>query len=614
MYNIVNIEFVTIQIIAPILVYEEMESRAVAEKNDDTAEQYFMKNSIIGDSSPNIHQVLEKVQESELGNCTPSSTVSHISSDMEHPYRNFDFKSLSSNERRLFHSCSVQIPFNHSEISDSSNPKTSISKEPSSKLRSTVSFLLFGNNPSFLFLNESKSSYSSIDNTLESLKVDTPNLLDRSNSLPHSNTRRYGHFLLERSRSLPIIHYHSNFSQLNDSQLILPNKKHMNLHQFYYNTPDWCHHGQFSDTCLEKFRMYFQSNIELSNLCKLSWHGIPSMFRPLVWKCIVGYLPHSNITRHQSYLDRKRIEYFQLASSLGIYPERKPGFDPSLYRQITIDIPRTSPELNLFKIPFIQIILERVLYCWSIRYPASGYVQGLNDILTPIIFVYLTEHIEWELPSGDDLIVHAERYLLEHVYNIHSTLLQLNFEGSNIWEWIPSMSMLYFPSTKMRITQNQLDQVESDAFWTFLRLLEPIQDNYTSGQCGILKKMNTLNVLVNSIDPTLIQHFQNEGIEFFQFAYRWFNCLLLREVPMISAIRIWDTCMSEREKGFSEFFVFLLAAIIRHFSDRLKRLEFQDLLLFLQNLPTMNWHINSFQRISLLCSEAHILKEFHRNK
>lgn len=602
------------QIIASILVYEEMEGRAVAEKDNDTTKHYSMEHSIIGNSSPSIDQILEKVQENELGNCTPSSIVSHISSDMEHPYRNFDSKSVSYNTKRLFHSYSVQIPFDHARISDSSNPNTLISKESSSKLRSTVSFLLSGNNPSFLFLNERKSPYPSIDNTFGSSKIDTPDPLNRSNSLPYSDTRGHGHFLLERSRSLPIIHYHSNFSHPNDSQLILPNKKHMNLHQFYYNTPDWCQHGQFSDPCLEKFRMYFQSNIDLSNLCKLSWHGIPSMFRPLVWKCIVGYLPHSNMTKHQSYLDRKRIEYFQLASSLGIYPERKPGFDPALYRQITIDIPRTSPELNLFKIPFVQTILERVLYCWSIRYPASGYVQGLNDILTPIIFVYLTEHIEWELPSGDDLIVHAERYLLEHIYNIYSTLLQLNLEGSNTWEWIPSMSMLYFPNTKMRITQNQLEQVEADAFWTFLRLLEPIQDNYTTGQCGILKKMDTLSILVNIIDPLLMQHLQNEGIEFFQFAYRWFNCLLLREVPMISAIRIWDTCMSEREKGFSEFFVFLLAAIIRHFSDRLKQLEFQDLLLFLQNLPTMDWYINSFQRISLLCSEAHVLKEFHRNK
>ena len=34
--------------------------------------------------------------------------------------------------------------------------------------------------------------------------------------------------------------------------------------------------------------------------------------------------------------------------------------------------------------------LQRVLYMWAIRHPASGYVQGINDLVTPIIVVFLT--------------------------------------------------------------------------------------------------------------------------------------------------------------------------------------------------------------------------------
>lgn len=592
-----------------------MDIKAVGEHMDSdiVPESCSVDKTIPIDSSPSIDQLLES-HKNHSGNDTPTSVASPISSDMEQPYNTTNTKLSSHKAKRLFHSYSVQLPSN---LSKPSNKDDSLipSDESKSKLRFTVSSLLSGNNPSFLLLNEHKSPFNTMYNMSDSSAInDASNPLERSNSLPEVHDHKQDSFRLVRSRSSPIIYYHQNHLESSNPQLILPNKKYMNLHQFHYNTPDWCKYGQFSDPHLEKFRKYFLSNMDVSNLCKLSWHGIPPMFRSIAWKCINGYLPYSNITKHQSYLDRKRIEYFQLATSLGIYPERKPGFDLSLYRQITIDIPRTSPELDLFKIPSIQMMLERVLYCWSIRYPASGYVQGLNDILTPIIFVYLTEYVEWELPNGDDLIVHAERYLLEYIHNIYSTLLQLDLNGSNTCQWIESMSILYFPKSRMRISQNQLDQVEADAFWTFLRLLEPIQDNYTTGQCGILKKMDNLKTIVTMIDPLLMQHFQNEGIEFFQFAYRWFNCLLLREIPMISAIRIWDTCMSEREKGFSDFFVFLLAAILRYFSDRLKQLEFQDLLLFLQNLPTQDWYMNSFQRISLLCSEAHVLKELHRNK
>jgi len=39
-------------------------------------------------------------------------------------------------------------------------------------------------------------------------------------------------------------------------------------------------------------------------------------------------------------------------------------------------------------------LFERVLYIWAIRHPASGYVQGLNDLITPLFVVLLTEYLE----------------------------------------------------------------------------------------------------------------------------------------------------------------------------------------------------------------------------
>ena len=37
--------------------------------------------------------------------------------------------------------------------------------------------------------------------------------------------------------------------------------------------------------------------------------------------------------------------------------------------------------------------MERVLFIWAIRHPASGYVQGMNDLVTPFMLVFLSEHI-----------------------------------------------------------------------------------------------------------------------------------------------------------------------------------------------------------------------------
>ena len=37
--------------------------------------------------------------------------------------------------------------------------------------------------------------------------------------------------------------------------------------------------------------------------------------------------------------------------------------------------------------------MERILFIWAIRHPASGYVQGMNDLVTPFLHVFLSEHL-----------------------------------------------------------------------------------------------------------------------------------------------------------------------------------------------------------------------------
>ena len=41
----------------------------------------------------------------------------------------------------------------------------------------------------------------------------------------------------------------------------------------------------------------------------------------------------------------------------------------------------------------VSKIFERILYIWAIRHPASGYVQGINDLVTPFFITFLSEHI-----------------------------------------------------------------------------------------------------------------------------------------------------------------------------------------------------------------------------
>ncbi|ORY93272.1 rab-GTPase-TBC domain-domain-containing protein [Syncephalastrum racemosum] len=277
---------------------------------------------------------------------------------------------------------------------------------------------------------------------------------------------------------------------------------------------------------------------------------------------VQGYLP-CNSARREATLARKRKEY---TDSVAItYARGTAGLDQTLWHQIHIDIPRTNPGVPLYQYEATQLCLERILYQWAIRHPASGYVQGINDLVTPLFEVFLSAYI-------DD-----------------------NPEEYDVSQLDPSV----------------LNVIEADSFWCLSKLLDGIQDNYTFAQPGIQRQVATLKELVSRIDGRLAQHLQNEGIEFIQFAFRWMNCLLMRELPLRSTVRMWDTYLAEgSSEGFSEFHVYVCAAFLVKWSEELQKHDFQGVMIFLQQLPTQNWQEKD---VELLLSEAYMWKTLFHN-
>ncbi|GAA5811905.1 GTPase-activating protein [Mucor flavus] len=304
------------------------------------------------------------------------------------------------------------------------------------------------------------------------------------------------------------------------------------------------------------------SNVDLVALRSLSWSGIPEELRMMAWQLLLGYLP-CNSARREITLARKRKEY---ADSVTVtYARGTAGLDQALWHQIHIDIPRTNPGIPLYQYEATQLCLERILYQWAIRHPASGYVQGINDLVTPIFEVFLSSYID-EDPETYDV-----SQLDEHVLSV----------------------------------------IEADSFWCLSKLLDGIQDNYTFAQPGIQRQILTLKELVTRIDVRLAVHLQNEGIEFIQFAFRWMNCLLMRELPLRSTIRMWDTYLAEgSSEGFSEFHVYVCAAFLVKWSHQLQKLDFQGVMIFLQQLPTQGWQEKD---VELLLSEAYMWKTLFHN-
>ncbi|XP_077539365.1 TBC1 domain family member 22 isoform X1 [Haemaphysalis longicornis] len=321
------------------------------------------------------------------------------------------------------------------------------------------------------------------------------------------------------------------------------------------------HNALNTQATLEKFQSVLQSpKTDLDALRSLSWKGIPAEVRPITWRLLAGYLP-ANSERRAAVLERKREEYFNFVKQY--YDTRNEDIHQETYRQIHIDIPRMSPLVPLFQQEAVQQIFERILYIWAIRHPASGYVQGMNDLVTPFFVVFLQEHVPKE-------------------------------EGAAVETFAVD-----------RLEAAVLADIEADSFWCMSKLLDGIQDNYTFAQPGIQSKVNTLKELMQRIDAPLHDHLSRHCVEFLQFTFRWMNNLLMRELPLHCTIRLWDTYLAETE-GFSVFHLYVCAAFLRFWSPALLReRDFQGLMLLLQNLPTYDW---GDAEITLLVAEAYRLK------
>ena len=89
-------------------------------------------------------------------------------------------------------------------------------------------------------------------------------------------------------------------------------------------------------------------------------------------------------------LIRKRKEYLTNVKEYWAIDEtQRTTGDDEVLKQILKDIPRTHPDIPLFSTTQVQKGLERILYIWAIKHPASGYVQGMNDLATPLYLVFL---------------------------------------------------------------------------------------------------------------------------------------------------------------------------------------------------------------------------------
>ncbi|VDO98202.1 unnamed protein product [Soboliphyme baturini] len=188
-------------------------------------------------------------------------------------------------------------------------------------------------------------------------------------------------------------------------------------------------------------------------------------------------------------------------------------------------------------------VVERILFVYCKLNPGVQYVQGMNEILGPIYYVFASD-----------------------------------------------------PNVLWR------EFAEADSYYCFQYLMSEIKDNFIrtmdSSKFGIEFQMRCLFGLLKDTDLTLYTHIaEKQEIRPEYFAFRWLSLLLSQEFLLPDVIRIWDSLFADENRfqfllyvydcSFKGFCVQTLISVFRHVRDALMNNDFSSNIRLLQVMPCL---------------------------
>ncbi|CAL1354512.1 unnamed protein product [Linum trigynum] len=322
--------------------------------------------------------------------------------------------------------------------------------------------------------------------------------------------------------------------------------------------------------------------VNVKELRKIASQGLPdgAGIRSTVWKLLLGYLPPersqwsselakkrsqyknfkdellmnpSEITRKlekstiddepksesRCVLSRSEITHDEHPLSLGKTSIWNQFFqDSEIIEQIDRDVKRTHPDLHFFSgdssfANSNQEALKSILVVFAKLNPGIRYVQGMNEILAPLYYVFKSD-----------------------------------------------------PDEEMAAC------AEADTFFCFVELLSGFRDHFCqqldNSVVGIRSTITKLSQLLREHDEELWRHLEITTKVNPQFyAFRWITLLLTQEFNFADSLHIWDTLLSDPE-GPQETLLRICCAMLILIRRRLLAGDFTSILKLLQHYPPTN--------------------------
>ncbi|GLT28857.1 hypothetical protein SLA2020_037610 [Shorea laevis] len=324
--------------------------------------------------------------------------------------------------------------------------------------------------------------------------------------------------------------------------------------------------------------------INMMELRRIALQGIPdgAGIRSTVWKLLLGYLPPdrgqwsselakkrsqykhfkeellmnpSEITRRleksvgcekdesksesSGMLSRSEISHGEHPLSLGQSSIWNQFFkDTEIMEQIDRDVKRTHPDMHFFSGDSLlaksnQESLKNILIVFAKLNPGIRYVQGMNEILAPIFYVFRND-------ADEEMAAAAE----------------------------------------------------ADTFFCFVELLGGFRDHFCqqldNSVVGIRSTITRLSQLLKEHDEELWRHLEVTTKVNPQFyAFRWITLLLTQEFNFADSLHIWDSLLSDPE-GPQETLLRICCAMLILIRRRLLAGDFTANLKLLQHYPSTN--------------------------
>ncbi|GAV68354.1 RabGAP-TBC domain-containing protein [Cephalotus follicularis] len=324
-----------------------------------------------------------------------------------------------------------------------------------------------------------------------------------------------------------------------------------------------------------------QKEINLEKLQRIASTGLPNGggLRATAWKLLLGYLPPSRDLWEKELIENRQ-KYAKLKEELLLSPTEltkiktkvsksdDQGADgdidgplrrheisqddhplslgkaslwheyfqhTEIAEQIDRDLQRTHPDMKFFSGDSSfsrkhREAMRNVLLLFAKLNPAICYVQGMNEVLAPIYYVFSTDTDEQNAANA-----------------------------------------------------------EADSFACFVRLLSDSVDHFCqqldNSSVGILATLSRLAELLKANDEELWRHLEfTSKVEPQFYAFRWITLLLTQEFNFQSIMRIWDSLLSN-PFGVQDMLLRVCCAMLLCIKSRLLNGDFVANLKLLQHYP-----------------------------